>query len=212
MRSACVLALFAAVSLTVGATGAVADPGGNSGAAHACKQTPGKNTGDCVSDAAHGGTVTPPTSASQPVVGAAAPTSAARPAGGAAPPATAGANSKAAHAGGNSKAAHQCQKGGWRNWRRADQTSFKNAGACVSYAAHGGTLTAPKSAAQLLCESFGGVFAAGSGNKLWLCTYNIAVDTGRFFALADQCFADGGFQFGFVSGNVSGLRTDACFG
>jgi hypothetical protein len=54
---------------------------------------------------------------------------------------------------------------------RADQTPFKNSGACVSYAAHGGTLTTPKSAAQLLCESLGGVFAPGSGNTLWFCTY-----------------------------------------
>jgi hypothetical protein len=113
-------------------------------------------------------------------------------------------------AGGNSKAAHQCQHGGWKNLRRADQTPFKNTGACVSYAARRGTLTAPKSAAQLLCESLGGVFAPGSGTTLWFCTYNIAGNVGAFNALASRCFADGGTGFGFVSGNISGVRTDSC--
>jgi len=116
-------------------------------------------------------------------------------------------------AGGNSKAAHQCQHGGWKNLLRADQTRFKNTGACVSYAARGGTLT-PKPAAQLLCESLGGVFASGSGNTLWFCTYSYT--NAAFNALVNQCFADilaSGSSigsFGFVSGNSSGLRRDAC--
>jgi hypothetical protein len=42
--------------------------------------------------------------------------------------------------GGNSDAAKMCQKGGWQNYARADGTTFKNTGACVSYAAHGFTL------------------------------------------------------------------------
>jgi hypothetical protein len=112
--------------------------------------------------------------------------------------------------GGNSTAAHLCQHGGWRNLVRADQTPFKNTGACVSYAAHGGTPAKPKSAAQLVCESVNGVFAPGSGNTLWFCTYNIAGNVGAFFTLANRCFADGGTFFGFVSGNASGVRTDSC--
>jgi hypothetical protein len=92
---------------------------------------------------------------------------------------------------------------------RADQTPFKNAGACVSYAARGGTLTEPKSAAQRLCESLGGVFAPGSGNVLWYCTY--AWSGAAFDALADRCFADGGNAFGIVSGNAGGVRFDACW-
>jgi len=47
--------------------------------------------------------------------------------------------------GGNSAAAKACQENGWQQWRRADQTSFSNSGDCASYAAHGGTLTAPLS-------------------------------------------------------------------
>ena len=45
--------------------------------------------------------------------------------------------------GGNSANAKLCQKGGWETWVRADQTTFANQGACVSYAAQGGILTAP---------------------------------------------------------------------
>lgn len=198
MRSACVPVLFAAASLVVGVTSAVADPGGNSGAAHQCKQTTGKH-GDCVSDAAHGATPTAQQSAAQSAASAAQ----AAPAAAAVAPA-AGAKKN----GGNSTAAHQCQKGGWRNWRRADQTPFRNGGACVSYAAHGGTLSAPKSPAQLACESVGGTFAPGSGTTLWFCTY--MASNASFNVLMNECFAEGGNVFGVVSGDPFGLRTDAC--
>jgi hypothetical protein len=43
--------------------------------------------------------------------------------------------------GGNSANAKLCQKGGWQNLVRADQTAFKNEGDCVSYGAKGETLT-----------------------------------------------------------------------
>ena len=39
---------------------------------------------------------------------------------------------------GNSGAAHECQKGGFLSLVGADGTTFKNVGACVSFAAHGG--------------------------------------------------------------------------
>jgi hypothetical protein len=42
--------------------------------------------------------------------------------------------------GGNSDAAKACQNGGWQHYVRSDGTAFKNEGACVSYAAHGGKL------------------------------------------------------------------------
>ena len=47
-----------------------------------------------------------------------------------------------AAAGGNSAAAHACQKGGYATLQRTDGTLFNNVGACVSYAAQGGTLEA----------------------------------------------------------------------
>jgi hypothetical protein len=43
---------------------------------------------------------------------------------------------------GNSAAAHLCQHGGWKGLHRTDGSAFKNGGACVSYAAKGGTLSA----------------------------------------------------------------------
>jgi hypothetical protein len=42
--------------------------------------------------------------------------------------------------GGNSANAKLCQKGGWQTLVRSDGSSFANQGACVSYAAQGGTL------------------------------------------------------------------------
>jgi hypothetical protein len=45
-----------------------------------------------------------------------------------------------AERGGNSAAAKACQKGGWEDLQRTNGTSFANQGACVSYAAKGGTL------------------------------------------------------------------------
>jgi hypothetical protein len=39
---------------------------------------------------------------------------------------------------GNSGAAHKCQKGGYRSLVGADGTIFRNVGACVRFAAHGG--------------------------------------------------------------------------
>ena len=45
---------------------------------------------------------------------------------------------------GSASSAKLCQKGGWQDLRRDDQTStFANLQDCVSYAAQGGTLTLP---------------------------------------------------------------------
>jgi hypothetical protein len=46
----------------------------------------------------------------------------------------------AGHAGGNAEAAAACEDGGYANWVDATGNGFRNEGACVSYAAHGGTL------------------------------------------------------------------------
>jgi hypothetical protein len=45
--------------------------------------------------------------------------------------------------GGNSSAAHLCQNAGYLKVFRSDGTPFANTGDCVSYAAHGGTLSQP---------------------------------------------------------------------
>jgi hypothetical protein len=71
--------------------------------------------------------------------------------------------------GGNSANAKKCQKGGWKNLYRSDGTPFKNQGACVSYAAQGGTLTT-KTQSQLDCEAAGGTFQAATFPTSWTCT------------------------------------------
>ena len=44
------------------------------------------------------------------------------------------------NAGGNSAAAAACREGGYRDWTDVAGNAFRNEGACVSYAARGGTL------------------------------------------------------------------------
>ena len=51
----------------------------------------------------------------------------------------AGAKKKPPGVHGNSAAAHRCQHGGYRSLVGANGTTFRNTGACVSFAAHGGT-------------------------------------------------------------------------
>ena len=74
---------------------------------------------------------------------------------------------------------------------RADQTAFATERECTSYAAKGGTLTVPKSASQLLCESYTGTFAAGTTPILWTCNYWWSPDYfGAVDAMSSQCYAD----------------------
>jgi hypothetical protein len=98
-----------------------------------------------------------------------------------------------AAAGGNSANAQACQQGGWKTLTRSDDTSFDNTGACVSYAAQGGTLTTSSLA---LCESYGGTFALGTGRTLWTCTGWSFTDmtnlSARHDNLAADCVSDGG--------------------
>ena len=104
--------------------------------------------------------------------------------------------------GGNSANAKLCQKGGWKNWVRADQTPFKNQGACVSYAAKGGVLTAPKTQSQLDCEAFGGTFGTSPDlvssftTVIWVCNGWTNTDLTDFntklTTLTNDCTADGG--------------------
>ena len=70
----------------------------------------------------------------------------------------------------------------------------------VASASLTGASTPPKSKSQLDCESYGGTFAAGTGSTVWTCNGWTAVDdndaTDKLFALGDDCFADGGNNFG----------------
>jgi len=114
--------------------------------------------------------------------------------------------------GGNSDAAKACQKGGWMNLVRADGSSFKNEGDCVSYAAQGGALTTRYAQARSDCATYGGTFAQGTGTTAWTCTDWVAHDAtedihgdATFFF---DCFADvGAFNITDVRTGPAGFPT-----
>ena len=113
--------------------------------------------------------------------------------------------------GGNSPNAKLCQKGGFEDWVRSDGTAFANVGACVSYAARGGSLRPkpPKSAAQLLCESLDGTYVeAPAAGTLWECNDWPITDEADFHAKAGQlhgvCFVPGATT-GVATGNLETL-------
>src|SRR5262245_1495287 len=74
--------------------------------------------------------------------------------------------------GGNSANAKKCQKDGWKKLVRSDGTPFKNQGDCVSYAAHGGTLTSP-TADISLSYSGGALMVSNAGPLAASVTVNI---------------------------------------
>ena len=116
----------------------------------------------------------------------------------------------AAAGGGNSENAKRCQKGGWKYWVRADGTPFRNQGDCVSYAARGGTLTAPQSAAQLLCEEeLGGTYAGPQGTDIaWTCSWRRALEDPTGTApLGVQCQTDSGGASGYEEIGGGGIFT-----
>ena len=99
-------------------------------------------------------------------------------------------------AAGNSDNAKACQKGGWQTYVREDQTTFKNQGACVSYAARGGTLTfagGPQSDAEVACIAAGGTFGSedlvlpGEVTVIWSCN---GVALSAVNTLDQLCFAE----------------------
>jgi len=76
--------------------------------------------------------------------------------------------------GGNSAGAKACQKKGYLNWVRSDGSAFRNTGACVSYAAHGGRLV--KRAWKSVCtDALGGSFSTGvwpfDNTLVWQCDW-----------------------------------------
>ena len=103
--------------------------------------------------------------------------------------------STATAGGGNSDNAKLCQKGGWQTLVGADGTVFTNEGDCVSFGAHGGTLS--PTASQLDCDRFGGTFAGPTGTVLWTCTNWTFVPGNAGFGanntvLENDCTVDGG--------------------
>jgi len=121
--------------------------------------------------------------------------------------------------GGNSAAAKACKKGGWKKLVRSDGSSFKNQGACVSYAAKGGTPVA-KTRSQLDCESFGSVYSTDPGSDLsgivnlpggtfiWSCN-GVTLSGAQFTTLTNDCVADTNGLFAF--GNANQSANYSCF-
>ena len=78
-----------------------------------------------------------------------------------------------AKSGGNAEAAAACQEGGYLEWTDSAGNAFRNSGECVSYAAHGGTLTPvvvdpvnPFSASPTGASGTDGFLAAVTGSGL----------------------------------------------
>lgn len=77
-----------------------------------------------------------------------------------------------------------------------------------------GASTPPKSQSQLDCESYGGTYAAGTGSTVWTCDGWTSAGDGidELFVLADDCYADGGNNFGGSrpADDPAGPWTTAC--
>ena len=121
---------------------------------------------------------------------------------------------------GNSENAKLCQKDGWKDLVRADQTTFAGQDECVSYGASGGTPVPPAQfQGQALCASYGGTFALGGGGQIfWTCsgwTYSTNDEfTSRAVALNNACIADLGPNFAgvgsFPGGPAPGVGNTIC--
>ena len=120
--------------------------------------------------------------------------------------------------GGNSESAKLCQKDGWRSLYTSAGTPFADQGACVSYAAQGGTLTTrAKTKSQLDCESLGGTFGADdqtgdTRSLLWSCNGNGVTADAAMFLLDEDCFFyDGGGGTTWVLVGTQGVSAYSCY-
>jgi len=93
---------------------------------------------------------------------------------------------------GNAPNAKLCQKGGWQHLATADGAAFASQGACVSYAAKGGTLmpypsATPRERFQDICASAGGVFSEGL--TYWRCSSSNGLTPSTLTELREPCEA-----------------------
>jgi hypothetical protein len=116
---------------------------------------------------------------------------------------------------GNPQDPSVCKKGGWQTLVKADGKAFKNEDACVRYILAGGPGT---SATQLLCQSYSGTFATGTGGVLWTC--NGWTNTGapdynnKFNALSTACHTGSGgtiFAITTLPPAIPGANNSTCF-
>ena len=105
---------------------------------------------------------------------------------------------------GNSPNAKLCYKGGWQTLVRQDQTTFASQDDCVSYAAAGGTLTAPAPLLTLSPDGydFGTIYAFGSpsGGTVTFTATNVGAASTGLVAFAG---ANGG-RFSLANDTCSG--------
>ena len=111
----------------------------------------------------------------------------------------------AAARGGNAANVKLCQNGGWRTLHRSDGSSFANQGQCVSYSAHGGTLSrASISLVDIAQGEFSDTFAVdGSGftpNHSITFTESGLGPSGAVFSIGTVATDSSG---NFVSGTIN---------
>ena len=107
---------------------------------------------------------------------------------------------------GNSPNAQLCQKGGWMDLVREGGSPFGSVGACVAYAAMGGT---PMPPGPTLQEQWEAECVAGDGRvdtteplEAWQCGEATALlSQATFDAMAPICTAAGGEPGGFSTGS-----------
>ena len=111
--------------------------------------------------------------------------------------------------GGNSTAAKLCQKGGWENLVRADQTPFTSAEDCSAYGGAGGTPAAPVPGAQSICQTAGYTYA-GAGtdpygyDAFFTCSgATLTQSTAFALALDLQAVCDANDVAGIVEGQIA---------
>lgn len=102
---------------------------------------------------------------------------------------------------GNSSAAHSCQHGGYRSLVGADGTTFRNTGACVSFAAHGGKFAAGLVIpAGKVATLSGAQFGAGGGlncpSDLLAYGYQLNLGANVQVASGNGCTAAAGATIG----------------
>jgi hypothetical protein len=111
--------------------------------------------------------------------------------------------------GGNSGNAQACRNGGWQNVVGPYAAAFRSQGDCISYVGQGGTLS-PKSASQVLCESYGGTFSTDPTSSyfdnplavaIWTCNRGDLTSPNDAYLAAD-CFHNEGGAFAWETNSA----------
>lgn len=115
--------------------------------------------------------------------------------------------------GGNSSNAKLCQKYGYQQLYTSTGQAFRNVGACVSYAARGGTPTTGANA-QADCEAAGGTYTTdpttnqfGLGTLIFSC---LGYQSSASDTLSLDCFRMGGNAFGYYVPGSPDPQTSSC--